>query len=589
MAGIDDVRLSIRTKVLLGCILLVTCTILLGLHSIRSQRTLGSLALKMYDEAFMAVNFVRSAETKFARLQGAVGEQAVFEAASRASPRAAPLSERELLVARARGAADIPAVAEAATPRVLDAAMVRGAVTAAIEDLDVAIERATSTPARDAALAVRSSLGALVPTEDAMVDTRRIGAAIGAIAASFEATAETFAQDGFVYRLTAEAAMAGAERSAHLAIAVSVFAALLVTLALSQSIAPAIRRASAVAVAITDGKLDNIVRLPRRTGADEVAKLLYALHQMQAVLRANLEEAAAHAAAKEAQRVAERGRTHCIDGLVTGFQSSTAELAMALTTASDAMTASARTLTSVAGDTGRKADIVAVAAAQANDGTLRVAAATKELLASINDIAAAVAGSSETVDQAVVDARRTDVVFRALADGAQRIGEVVALIDSIAGKTNLLALNATIEAARAGEAGNGFKVVASEIKQLAAQTARATRDIGSQVHQIQGATREAIGAVGCIVQTIEEIGRTAATIAAAVRQQGNATSEIARSIQTAASGTSGVTATIMGVAHAARAAEAEADRVLAAATSLSDQANCLSQDVQGFISGVLTA
>ncbi len=582
-------RVSILTKVLLGCLLLVTCTVLLGLHSIRGERALGGLALKMYDEAFMAMNYVRSAETKFARLQGAVSEQAMLETARGAYSAAAPPSERQLLLSRARGEPAPVPVPQLATSKALDASTVKIAVKTAVEDLDIAIERATSPDAGDSARAVRRSLEALVPDGDAALDARLMGAAIKNIAESFEATAETFAQDGFVYRSTAEAAMAAAEQSAQFAIAVSVIGAVLITIALSRSIAPAVRRASAAAVAITEGKLDNVIPLPRRTGADEVAKLLHALHRMQAVLRANREEASAHAQAKEAQRAAERDRTQCIDGLVQGFQASTAELAMALTRASGAMTESARSLTSVAGETGRKADIVAVAASQANDGTIAVAAATEELSTSIDGIAARVAESSQTVAKAVIDARRTDVVFRTLADGARHIGDVVALIESIAGKTNLLALNATIEAARAGEAGNGFKVVAAEIKLLAAQTARATQDIANQVRQIQGATAEAVGAVSGIVETIEDIGRTATSIASAVEQQGAATSEIARSIQSAAMGTSSVTETITGVGDAAREAKAEAERVLTAATSLSNQASRLSQDVQGFISGVLAA
>ena len=307
------------------------------------------------------------------------------------------------------------------------------------------------------------------------------------------------------------------------------------------------------------------------------------------VLRRNLEEAAAHAAAKEAQRTAERERAQCISVLTEGFQASTVDLATALTMASDAMTVSARSLACVAADTGRKADIVGSAASQANAGTTMVAAATEELSTSIDDIAARVAESSQIVAKAVMDARRTDVVFHALGDGARHIGDVVALIENIAGKTNLLALNATIEAARAGEAGKGFKVVASEIKLLAAQTARATHEIASQVRQIQGATAEAVGAVRGIVETVEDIGRTVASIASAIEQQGAATSEIARSVQSAAICTSSVTETVAGVWHGVREAEVEADCVLAAANSLSAQASRLAQDVQGFIAGVLAA
>ena len=121
--------------------------------------------------------------------------------------------------------------------------------------------------------------------------------------------------------------------------------------------------------------------------------------------------------------------------------------------------------------------------------------------------------------------------MRVLAEGAQRIGQVVDMISNIAGQTNLLALNATIEAARAGEAGKGFAVVASEVKSLATQTARATDEIGAQIRQIQSATTEAVEAIKAISATIEEVSTIATTIASAVEEQGAATLEISRNIQ----------------------------------------------------------
>ncbi len=146
------------------------------------------------------------------------------------------------------------------------------------------------------------------------------------------------------------------------------------------------------------------------------------------------------------------------------------------------------------------------------------------------------------------NARRTDTIVQALADGAQQIEHVAELISSIAGQTNLLALNATIEAARAGEAGRGFAVVASEVKSLASQTAEATKEIGTRIAQIQGATKEAVEAIQGITATIEEVSAIAATIAASIEEQGTATAEIARNVTQTAQATHAVTTNIGGVA-----------------------------------------
>ena len=146
---------------------------------------------------------------------------------------------------------------------------------------------------------------------------------------------------------------------------------------------------------------------------------------------------------------------------------------------------------------------------------------------------------------------KSEVTVTELANAANRIGEVVGLINTIAAQTNLLALNATIEAARAGEAGKGFAVVASEVKSLATQTARATEGITAQVTAIQGSTQEAVDTIKGIGQIIDKMSEIATTVAAAVEEQGAATAEIARNIQQAASGTQNVSNNIVGVSNAA--------------------------------------
>jgi methyl-accepting chemotaxis protein len=176
-----------------------------------------------------------------------------------------------------------------------------------------------------------------------------------------------------------------------------------------------------------------------------------------------------------------------------------------------------------------------------------------------------------------------------LAGTAQKIGEVVKLITDIASQTNLLALNATIEAARAGDAGKGFAVVASEVKNLASQTAHATEAISQQIGDIQSATKDAVAAIGTIAGRITEIHQVAATIAAAVEQQGAATQEIARNFQQAASGAREVSLNISGVQRDAGEAGQAAAQMLAAAAEMARQAASLNEQIDRFIGKVRAA
>ena len=218
-----------------------------------------------------------------------------------------------------------------------------------------------------------------------------------------------------------------------------------------------------------------------------------------------------------------------------------------------------------------------------------MAAAAEELGASVSEISRQVDGSAELARRAVSEANRTADLVQALDGSVSRIGDVVVLISQIAGQTNLLALNATIEAARAGEAGRGFAVVAAEVKELANQTARATDEIGRQIGLIQGATGEAVSAIGDITARIREIDVVATSIAAAVEQQGAATQEIVRNVAEASSGTSEVTANIGGVAQASEETGAAASQVLSAAAELSRQADRLGSDVARFLATVRAA
>jgi methyl-accepting chemotaxis protein len=188
--------------------------------------------------------------------------------------------------------------------------------------------------------------------------------------------------------------------------------------------------------------------------------------------------------------------------------------------------------------------------------------------------------------EAVGQARKTNERVSELSKGAARIGDVVELINTIAGQTNLLALNATIEAARAGDAGRGFAVVASEVKALAEQTAKATGEISTQISGIQAATQESVSAIGEISGTIEKLSEISSTIAAAVEEQGAATQEIARNVQQAASGTERVSTNIVNVRRESTETGVASSQVLTAARSLSSESNHLKDEVNRFLKTV---
>ena len=211
------------------------------------------------------------------------------------------------------------------------------------------------------------------------------------------------------------------------------------------------------------------------------------------------------------------------------------------------------------------------------------------MTASVNEISRQVQESSRIAGDAVNQAQKTDARINELSQAAGRIGDVVKLITAIAEQTNLLALNATIEAARAGEAGRGFAVVASEVKQLASQTAKATEEISAQIAGMQTATQDSVAAIKTIGGTIGRISEIASTIAAAVEEQGAATQEIARNVGEAAKGTAMVASNITDVNRGAGETGSASSQVLSSAQSLSSESNHLKLEVDKFLSTVRAA
>jgi len=258
-------------------------------------------------------------------------------------------------------------------------------------------------------------------------------------------------------------------------------------------------------------------------------------------------------------------------------------------TAADELQNSASSMSTIAVGTTDQSAKVAAAAEQTASNVQTVAASAEELSSSIQEIARQVTQSSSIAQSAVGQAGRTEAMVGRLVEASQKIGEVMALIQTIAGQTNLLALNATIEAARAGEAGKGFAVVATEVKALSSQTAKATEEITSQIQAIRDATGSTVDAIREIGTTIGQMNEITGSIAAAVEQQGAATNEIARSVQQAAQGAQGVMQNIAGVREASVQVDAAATLVLNAAARLTSQSEQLETETGKFLGNIRAA
>ena len=292
------------------------------------------------------------------------------------------------------------------------------------------------------------------------------------------------------------------------------------------------------------------------------------------------------AARERAQMQEQQERRAAIEQAIISFRERVESLLRTVGDGAIAMRTTATTLFTSSGQTSKSAEGAVSASNEASVNVETAAIAADELTGSIDEISRQLSLTTDIVRAAVTEAQDTNRQITVLAQAAQKIGDVIKLIRTIAGQTNLLALNATIEAARAGEAGKGFAVVASEVKSLAVQTAKATEDIAKLITAVQEATSGAVAAIGRIAGRMQEIDGCATTVSAAVDQQSSATAEISRNVASAAGGAKLVVSVLGEVAGAATETRHSAESVLNASQAVESAAANLREEVEGFLDSV---
>jgi len=351
-----------------------------------------------------------------------------------------------------------------------------------------------------------------------------------------------------------------------------------------RAIVPPIHAMTNAMTRLASGDLS--VDVPARDSQNEIGDMAKAVE----VFKNNMVESGRLRLEQDEQKqVAERRRKADMEKLADSFETAIGEVIETVSSAATRLEISATSLSQTADRNQRLSNTVSSASEEATVNVQSVASASEEMASSVNEISRQVQEAARIADDAVQKAHSADERINSLSQASARIGDVVELINSIAGQTNLLALNATIEAARAGESGRGFAVVAAEVKALAEQTAKATAEIGQQITSIQSATQESVANMREIGEVIGRIAEISAGIASAIEEQGVATQEIARNVQQAAAGTSEVAVNIAEVKSGATETGGASSQVLTAARSLTGETNRLKSQVESFLRTVRAA
>jgi len=346
------------------------------------------------------------------------------------------------------------------------------------------------------------------------------------------------------------------------------------------------RPISTISEAMSDLAKGNMgITVPFTDKTDEVGDVARALE----VFKENEIERLRLAEEQEIENKEKLARVERVNEMITNFEMVVEELIAGLSGASREMESTSTFMNKIAEQTSERSTIIAAEAEETGVNVQSVASATEELSVSIQGIRSQATSSVKSAEEASEHVSSTEATIGELSKAADRINEVISLITDIAEQTNLLALNATIEAARAGEAGKGFAVVASEVKNLAAQTARATEEISETIGTVQTETGKAVDAIAHVSSVILEVGKTVHSISDAVEQQTEATQEISRNVQEASTGTNEMTKNITSVSSSAEESQKSAMEVLNIAQQLAQQSNNMKEAVEEFLTGIRAA
>jgi methyl-accepting chemotaxis protein len=550
--------IHLRVVAVLSLMLALACG--LAFYGIRGITQAGDLVIRLYDGPLMGINHARSAHAAFneARL--------VLHQAESSGSSNEIVARFEKLINGING----------------DLTVVRDRVQAANVN-EARVQAETRVRAwSDAALKILKPVpGGLTELPTTFVVSKLGDDAVAAI----DDLVEVAAAYGFEFRNEAEAQVAAYHMTMMTASVGGIILGLLLAIGFAYSLSKPIRALAKSMLELADGNF--AVVLPGLRRKDEIGHVARAVERFKVLAE---EKARTDAEAKLEQDQAVAGQRRAdMRRLADNFEAVVGDIVNAVSATSGDLEASAGALTGTAERAKELTTEVSAASGEASTNVQSVAAATEQLTSSVNEISRQVQDSARMATEAVDQARATTDRVGELSRAAARIGDVVELINAIAGQTNLLALNATIEAARAGEAGRGFAVVASEVKALAEQTAKATGEIGQQISGIQSATRDSVSAIDQISRTIEGLSEVASAIAAAVEEQGAATVEISRNVQHAANGTQRVSSSIRDVERGANETGAASSKLLSAAQLLANDSKRLRHEVDRFLSTVRAA
>jgi len=552
--------MSIRLKLLAVSSLILALACGLATYGVRGIASTGNLVVRLYDGPLMSINHARSAP--------------------------AALNEARLVLLQAQ-TGDVTSIAAARFEKLLRSVS---------DDLGVVRERSQSDKVRSALDAAEGKVrawsnaalkllkpgpGGLTELPAAFVIAKLGQEAVAAV----DDLVEMAAAYGYEYRAEAEETVASLRLTMMVASAVGLLLGLMLAIGFAYSLSRPITRLAKSMLELADGNFE--VVLPGLGRKDEVGLVSRAVERFKVVAEQRARDEAETKTAED-HILAERRKAD-MNRIADGFEAVVWDIVRTVSATSIELESSAGELTGTAERGKHLASTVAKASEQASSNVQSVASSAEQLSSSVNVISRQVQESARMAGAAVDQARGTTERVSELSRAATRIGDVVELINTIAGQTNLLALNATIEAARAGEAGRGFAVVASEVKALAEQTAKATGEIGLQISGIQLATQESVNAIKDISGTIEKLSEVSSAIAAAVEEQGAATLGISRNVQHASNGTRQVSSNITAVERGASETGAASSKVLSAAQLLSSDSQRLKREVERFLSTVRAA